>query len=395
MEIRLAKRLETLPEYLFDMLDRKKAEAQAKGVDVIDLGVGDPDKGSPDYVVEALIEAAKNPANHHYPSFKGLPAFRKAVADWYQRIYGVPLDPNKEVLLFVGSKIGINTVPLALCEPGDVVLCPDPCYTAYHPGVTLIGGKIHSMPLFRENGFMPDLDAVPEDVRWAAKVMLLNYPGNPTAALATRKFFEKAVDFARKYEIVVVHDAPYSQTVFDGNRAMSILEIPGAKEVAIEFNSLSKVFNMTGWRIAYAVGNATVIQGLGKVKSNIDMGVFEPIQHAAIAALKGSMDFTKRMNEIYQRRRDVLVEGLNSLGWNVIAPPATFFMWTPIPNPGITSSMEFAAAVLDKAGIIISPGIAFGKNGEGYIRIALTRDESRMKEAVKRLRDAGFVYSQS
>jgi LL-diaminopimelate aminotransferase len=304
----------------------------------------------------------------------------------------VELDPETEVLAFIGTKIGMNTVPPALLEAGEVVLCPDPCYTGYHPGVNLVGGELYHMPLLRENGFLPDLEAISEEAARRAKAMYLNYPGNPTAALATPEFFSEVVAFARRHEIVVAHDAPYSQTVFDGQRGISFLETPGAKEVGIEFNSLSKVFNMTGWRIGYAVGNAEVLAALGAVKSNTDMGIFEPIQHAGIAALNGSMDFTKKQTAVFQSRRDVLVEGLNSLGWDVIVSPATFFLWTPIPDPSVKDSRQFAGAVLDKAGLIISPGIAFGQHGEGYIRIALTRSEDRIREAVGRLETAGFVY---
>jgi len=392
MKIRTAERLNSLPEYLFDELDRKKAAMVARGVDVIDLGVGDPDRGTPDYIVDVLVEAARDPRNHHYPSFRGLPRFREAAAAWYQREFGVHLDPAKEVLLFIGSKIGINTLPLALCDPGDAVLCPDPCYTAYHPGITLLGNDIVPMPLLRENDFLPDLEAVPGDVLKRAKMMLLNYPNNPTAATATPEFFGDVVRFAERHGIAVAHDAAYSQTVFDGERPISFLATPGAKEVGVEFNSLSKTFNMTGWRIAFAVGNAEIINALAQVKSNIDMGTFEPIQYAAVAALEGGMEFTRQMNQTYQRRRDALLEGLRSLGWDVIVPKATFFFWVPVPKAAARNSVEFAGDILERAGIVAAPGVAFGDHGEGYIRMAVTRDENRIRQAVERLQRAGFVY---
>jgi LL-diaminopimelate aminotransferase len=393
MEIKPAERLKVLPEYLFDELDRKKAEAQAKGVDVIDLGVGDPDLASPDYVVETLAQTARDPKNQHYPSFKGLPAFRKAAARWYEREFGVELDPDKETMLSIGSKIGISTVPMAMCDPGDVVLCPDPCYTAYHPGVTLLGNEIHNMPLRRENAFLPDLSEIPSDVAKRAKLMLLNYPNNPTAAVATPEFFADVVKFAEENDIVVISDAAYSQTVFNDQPPISFLAAPGAKEVGIEFNSLSKTFNMTGWRLAFAAGNAEVIKALAAVKSNIDMGAFEPIQLAGVAALDGGMEFTRKMNEIYRRRRDVLIEGLEGLGWDVIVPKATFFCWLPIPEKAGMKSIEFAGEILDKAGIVLAPGIAFGQEGDDYIRIAVTRNEDRIRLAIQRLKDAGFDYN--
>jgi LL-diaminopimelate aminotransferase len=392
MKIKPAERLKTLPEYLFDELDRKKAEAESRGVDVIDLGVGDPDLASPDYVVDTLAEAARNPARQHYPSFRGLPEYRKAIARWYQREFSVGLDPQKEVLLSIGSKIGIATVPTALCDPGDVVLCPDPCYTAYHPGITLLGNGIYPIPLLRENDFLPDLGSIPSDACQRAKMMILNYPNNPTAAVATPEFFADVVRFAQDNGVVIIHDAAYSQTIFEDQRPISFLSAPGAKEVGIEFNSLSKTFNMTGWRIGFAVGNAEVIAALAAVKSNIDMGAFEPIQHAAIAALEGGMEFTRKMNQIYQRRRDILVEGLTSLGWDVIIPKATFFCWLPIPAAG-KPSIEFAGEILDRAGVVVAPGIAFGTHGEGFIRVAVTRDENRIRLAIRRLKDAGFDYT--
>lgn len=392
MNIQGADRLKHLPVYLFDDLDAQKAAEQAKGVDVIDLGVGDPDRPTPQYIVDALKRAVDDPRNHHYPSYKGLPEYRRAVAHWYRQQYGVEADPNTEVLASIGSKSGVAALPMALCNPGDVVLIPDPCYVAYIPGIIMAGAEVRYMPLLEKNGFLPDLDAIPAEDRKRAKLMLLNFPGNPTAALAPLPFFEKVVAFAKENEIVVCHDAPYSEAVFDGNRQPSFLEARGAKDVGIEFHSMSKVFNMSGWRCAHAVGNAKVISHLGKVKSNTDMGVFHPIQHAAIAALTGSMDFAREMARIYQRRRDILCDGLNELGWNVLKPPATFFVWTPVPEKG-TPSIEFASKVLNKAGVLITPGRGFGEHGEGYIRIALTVEEDVCRTVVERIRGAGLVYN--
>lgn len=392
MNIQGADRLSKLPVYLFDDLDAQKEAEEAKGVKVIDLGVGDPDRPTPNYIVDALKQAVDDDKNHHYPSFKGLPAYRKAVAFWYKSNFQVDLDPNSEVLLCIGSKRGVADLPMALCNPGDVVLLPNPCYTAYIPGVIMAGAEVHFMPLLEQNDFLPDLDAVPSDIRKKTKLMILNFPGNPTAAIAPISFFEKVVAYAKENEIVVAHDAPYSEAVFDGNRQPSFLETPGAKDIGIEFHSMSKVFNMSGWRCAHVVGNAKVLSYLGKIRSNADMGVFEPIQHAAIAALTGSMDFTREMASVYQRRRDVLVEGLNSLGWRVRKNPATFFIWTPVPEPGI-GSIEFAKKVLQKAGVLITPGRGFGEFGEGYIRIALTVEEPVCREVIERIRSAGFVYS--
>ena len=391
MTIQGAQRLSKLPVYLFDDLDNQKAAEEAKGVKVIDLGVGDPDRPTPPYIVEALKQAVDDDKNHHYPSFKGLPQYRKAVAHWYKTNFNVEADPDSEVLGLIGSKRGVADLPMALCDPGDVVLIPDPCYTAYIPGILFAGAEVHYMPLLEENDFLPDLDAIPADIRKRAKLMILNFPGNPTAALGPLSFFEKVVAFAKENDIVVAHDAPYSEAIFDGNRQPSFLETPGAKEVGIEVHSVSKVFNMPGWRCAHAVGNAQVLSFLAKVRSNADMGVFQPIQYAAIAALTGTMDFPREMAKVYQRRRDVLCDGLNRLGWNVRKPPATFFVWTKVPQEGITSG-DFCKEVLAKSGVLITPGIGFGSKGEGYVRIALTVEEDVYKEVIDRLEKAGFVY---
>lgn len=391
MEIRSADRLKDFPVYLFDQLDEDKAKVEAKGADVIDLGVGDPDKGTPDHIVEVLCESVKNPGKHHYPSYKGTPEFRQAVVNYYKNTFNVELDRDKEAMLLIGSKGGVGHLPAALVNPGEVVLVPDPCYPAYKPGIILAGAEIVSLPLTQENNYLPDLDAIPEDVAKRAKLMLLNYPNNPTAAVADVEFFSRVVRYAEKNEIIVAHDAPYSQASFDGFRCPSFLEAPGAKEVGVEFNSLSKTFNMTGWRVAYVVGNEKVIAALGKVKSNVDMGVFTPVQDAAIAALNGPQDCVEEMRQMYQKRRDLLVQGLKELGWPVEKPKASFFVWMPVPDSSKTSA-EFASEVLTKAHVLITPGHGFGKYGEGYLRVALTVDEQRLKEAVERIKNAGFTY---
>ena len=391
MKIDGAVRLNDIPVYLFDDLDAQKAVEEAKGVDVIDLSVGDPDRPTPDYIIDAMKRAVDAPENHHYPSFKGMPEFRRAVAHWYNKQFNVDLNPDTEVLSSIGSKGGVAALPMALVNPGEVVLLPNPCYTAYIPGILMAGGEVHYMPLLPDNDYLPDLDAIPAAIRERAKLMLLNYPGNPTAALAPLSFFEKVVEFANENNCVICHDAPYCCAVFDGQRQPSFLEAPGAKDVGVEFNSLSKVFNMSGWRIAYAVGNSDVIAMLGKVKSNVDMGIFQPIQLAGVAALTGSMDFTNEMTNVYQRRRDVLVDGLNQLGWNVAKNPATFFIWIPVPEKGI-SSIDFAAKVLKEAGVLITPGRGFGEYGEGFIRIAITVEEDVLQTVVERIKKAGLVY---
>ncbi len=392
MQIKGADRLSKLPVYLFDALDAKKAEQQAKGVNVIDLGVGDPDRPTPQYIIDALKQAVDDDKNHHYPSYKGLPEYRQAVAQWYKSNFGVDLNPDNEVLSVIGSKRGVSDLPMALCNPGDVVVIPDPCYTAYIPGILFAGAEVHRVPLLEENDFLPDLNSIPNDIVKRAKLMILNFPGNPTAALGPLSFFEDVVEFAKQNNIVVAHDAPYSEAVFDGNRQPSFLEANGAKEIGIEYHSLSKVYNMSGWRVAHAVGNSEVIGLLGKVRSNADMGIFQPIQYAGIAALTGSMEFTRNMTETYQKRRDVLVEGLNKLGWNVRKNPGTFFLWTRVPEKG-TSSADFATKVLEKAGVLITPGTGFGDYGEGFIRIALTVEEEVYREVLDRIEKAGLVYN--
>jgi len=373
-------RLEKLPPYLFARIDALKAEKVQKGVDVIDFGVGDPDLPTPPHIVEALCTAARDPATHHYPSYVGMPEYRAAVADWYMNRFGVSLDPESEVLALIGSKEGVAHVPEAFVNPGDYVLATDPGYPVYRTSTIFAEGNLHTLPLTADNSFLPDLDAVPRDVCTRARLLFCGYPNNPTAATAPAAWFAELVDFAHEHDIVVVHDNAYSEISFDGYRAPSFLETPGASEVGIEMHSLSKTYNMTGWRIGMAVGNADIIAGLGKVKTNVDSGAFEAIQHAAITALTGPQDCIDDACRIYRERRDVLVDGLEAAGFDVPVPKATFYVWMPVDD-----SMAFAARMLDEAGIVVTPGTGFGPSGEGFVRFALTRPVERIEEAMDRI----------
>ena len=389
--IQRAKRIAAIPPYLFAEIDKLKAAARARGVDVIDLGIGDPDKPTPEHVVEALAAAARDPATHRYPPYEGLSELKQAIARWYDERYGVKLDPENEVLVLIGSKEGIAHVFWAFVDPGDVTLVPDPAYPVYRTGTLLAGGRPYTMPLTPERGFLPDLTAVEPEVAEQAKLLFLNYPNNPTAAVAPPEFFAEVVDFARRHNIIVCHDFAYCETTFDGYRAPSFLATPGAKEVGIEFNSLSKPYNMTGWRVGFAVGNKEVLAALSIIKTNVDSGVFDAVQLAARAALTGPQDIIERMNKIYTGRRNVIIQGLNSLGWRLEPTKATFYVWAPVPA-GYTSK-EFAALLLERAGVNVAPGNGYGEQGEGFFRIALTVDEDRLAEAVKRLRQAGITFA--
>ncbi len=376
-----ASRMSNLPPYLFARIDEMKAEQVKKGVDIIDLGVGDPDLATPPHIVTSLCEAAKNPENHHYPSYVGMPAYRSAVADWYRQRFGVTLDAGKEVVALMGSKDGIAHIAEAFVNPGDYVLAPSPGYPVYRTGTLFAEGRVHEMPLLQKNNFVPVLADIPKDVAKRAKIMYINYPNNPTAAIAPDGFYREVVDFAADYNIVVVSDNAYSEIAFDGYRAPSFLETKGAMEIGIEMHSLSKTYNMTGWRIGMAVGNAEILAGLGRVKTNVDSGVFNAVQHAAITALRGSQDCVKEACAIYQERRDVLVTGMRSLGFDVPLPKATFYVWVPVND-----CMAFSAKLLNEAGIVATPGVGFGASGEGYVRFAITRPVARINEAIERMR---------
>ncbi len=381
--MRRADRISKLPPYLFAEIDRKKAEAKARGVDLIHLGVGDPDQPAPKSVVEALQQAAADPAQGHYPESVGSVQFRQAASDWYQRMFQVQLDPQKEVTALIGSKEGIVQVCLAYLNPGDVALVPDPAYPAYYSGVVLAGGEPHSMPLRAERHFLPDLAGIDKDTAKKAKLMFLNYPNNPTAAVADENFFQEVIAFAHAHDIIVCHDFAYGTMTFDGYKPPSFLSIPGSKDIGIEFNSMSKPFNMTGWRIGLAAGCPEVIQAMAAVKSNVDSGQFNAIQTAAVAALSLPETHYKAMNQLYEERRDFLIEGLNRLGWQLEKTKATFYLW--IPAPIGYSGASFAEKLLDQAGIIVTPGNGYGQYGEGFFRIALTVPKERLQQALERI----------
>lgn len=376
-----ADRIKNLPPYLFAGIDKAKQEARAKGVDVIDLSVGDPDLPTPDHIVQALKQAANDSSNHQYPSYEGKLAFRNAVADWYKKTFDIDLDPKNEVLTLIGSKEGIAHAPLAFINPGDVALVPDPAYPVYATATAFAGGEPAIMPLLRENGFLPDLDAIPADVARRAKIMFLNYPNNPIGATASEKFFGELVDYARDHNIIIMHDNPYSEIYYDGNRSLSILEIDGAKEVAVEFHSLSKTYNMTGWRIGSVVGNADVLAGIGKVKSNIDSGTFGAVQDAGIVALSSPKEVVDEIRKVYQQRIEILYKALKDIDLVLEKPRATLYLWAWAGG----SSIDYAAKLLERTGIVATPGLGFGKYGEGYMRFSITRETKRVEEAARRL----------
>ncbi len=381
-------RLNSLPPYLFKEIDRQKEEVRKQGADIIDLGVGDPDMPTPPHIIEALSKAAIDPANHRYPSYSGMGDFNEAVARWYKRRFNVDLDYENEVVTLIGSKEGIAHIPLAFINTGDLALVTSPGYPVYHIGVQFAGGQAYLMDLLKENDFLPDLNAVPEEIADKARMMFINYPNNPTSAVANRSFFQEVVTFAESHNIIVCHDAAYTEMAFDGYRPISFLEVEGAKAVGIEFHSLSKTYNMTGWRIGFAVGRKEIIQALGQIKSNIDSGAFQAVQVAGIAALEENQDCVDNINKVYTERRDILVDGLVELGLSVEKPRATFYVWIEAPKG--YNSAEFTSHLLSKGGIVVTPGNGFGEAGEGYVRMALTVDKERMKEAVERIKSIGF-----
>jgi LL-diaminopimelate aminotransferase len=382
--LRLARRVEFLPPYLFAELDRKVEQRRATGVDVISLGVGDPDLPTPRHIVEALQEAAEDPTTHRYPSYYGLPALRRAVADWYKRRFGVDLDPDTQVQPLIGSKEGIAHLAWAFVDPGDEVLVPDPGYPVYEIGTRLAGGRPVPLPHTAERGFLPDLASAP--VGPSTRLLWLGFPSNPTAAVAEPPVLEEAVDLAGKHGLLLAHDAAYSEITFDGFEAPSVLQVLGAEDVAVEFGSASKTFNMTGWRVGWAVGNAEAIRALATVKTNIDSGIFNAVQRAAVAALTGPLDHLAEVRETYRRRRDLVVESLNALGWDLKPPLGSFYVWFPARDG--MSSEEFCGMLLDRAGVVVAPGAGYGSQGEGWARISLTVPDDRLEEAMARLRSA-------
>ena len=381
--MRRSKRIEKVPPYLFVGISRKKAEKKAKGIEVIDFGIGDPDIPTPAPMIDTLREAAMETPNHRYPETEGLPSFRAAAADWYERRFGISLDPEKEVLSLIGAKEGIGHAALCFVDPGDTVLVPDPGYPVYSVGTWFAGGECHWMPLLEENGWLPDLDAIPDEVAASASVMWINYPNNPTGAVAGLDYFAEVVDFAKANDILVMHDACYTEVAYDGHRPVSFLQVPGAMDVALEFHSLSKSYNMTGWRLGVAVGNAELIDALMVVKSNLDSGVPQAIQAMGIEALNGPLDSVDDRNAVYQRRRDLVVEAIQRIGLHVDPPRASLYVWARIPD-GYTSA-ELTEMLLEERDIVVTPGSGYGRYGEGYIRLSLTIPESELQRGLERL----------
>ena len=383
MDFQLSKRLQQLPPYLFLEIDKAKRKARQEGRDIIDLGVGDPDKPTPAFIIDALAKASRDPSNHRYALDQGMAAFRQAIAKWYQKRFMVTLDPDSEILPLIGSKEGIAHFPLAFLNPGEYSLVPDPCYPPYKGGTILAGGMVQSMPLLEENSFIPDLKKIPAGARRKARLLYFNYPNNHTGAVCTPDFYKEVVAFCSANGTIAVSDLAYSEMAFEGYRASSFLQTDGGRETGIEFHSLSKTYNMTGWRVGWACGDRRLIAGLAKVKSNVDSGIFSALQLAAVAALESDGSHIKEMCRIYQERRDVLVDGLERIGWEVKKPKATFYVWAKVPRG--RKSIEFCGQLLEKADIVATPGVGFGDSGEGYIRFALTVDKTRIQEAVDRL----------
>jgi len=378
-----SEKLRSLPPYLFASIDELKREKLNEGIDLIDLGVGDPDMPTPSNVIDALCEAARDPKNHRYPSYEGMIEFREAIVEWYKRRFGVSLDPEKEAMTLIGSKEGIAHIPFAFLDEGDVALIPDPAYTVYRIGCILAGGRPVEMPLLEENGFKPDLEMIDEKTRKEAKIIFINYPNNPTAATAEKEFYKEVIDFAAENEIIVCNDNAYSEIYYDGQKPPSFLEVKNAKEVGAEFNSLSKIYNMTGWRIGFLVGNEDIIKGLGMVKANIDSGASNAVQIAGIEALRGDQTCVESNRRTYKERRDSLLKGIEYLGLKADKPKATFYVWARVPEE--YDSMKFTKLLLDKAGIVVTPGVGFGRYGEGYVRFSLTEKVERIEEGVRRI----------
>jgi LL-diaminopimelate aminotransferase len=385
-----AQRLSALPPYVFARLDELKARAREQGLDLIDLGMGNPDGPTPTPVVEAAQQAIADVANHGYPPFEGTASFRKAITDWYARRYDVQLDPSSEALPLLGSKEGITHLAMAYINPGDLVLVPSPAYPAHFRGPAIAGGEIYSLPLRPENDWLIDFKAIPAEVADRAKALFFNYPNNPTAATAPREFFEEAVEFAHRHQILLVHDLCYAELAFDGYQPTSLLEIPGGKEVGVEFHTLSKTYNMAGWRVGFVVGNSQIIQGLRTLKTNLDYGIFAALQRAAETALTLPDTYLEEVQTRYSTRRDFLIQEFESLGWSVAKPKATMYLWVACPPD--TTSTDFALSLLQETGVVVTPGNAFGSGGEGYIRVSLIAECDRLGAAMERLRQAGFRY---
>ncbi len=381
--MKLARRVESLPPYLFAEISKKIAARRAAGHDIVTFGIGDPDLPTPAHILDSLHRAADDPANHRYPESEGLPELRQAISDWYERRFEVRFDPQKETLPLIGSKEGIAHMALCLIDPGDLALLPDPGYPVYEIGTMFAGGESYRIGLTREGGWLPDFDSIPADVAGRARLIWLNYPNNPTGAVADIGFFERAVAWAKKHDVVICHDNPYCDVAYDGYRPVSIFQAPGARDVAIEFNSWSKIYNMTGWRIGMVVGNPTLVDALMRVKSNIDSGIPQAIQRMAIDAVYGPQDCIDDHNAIYQRRRDRMVDTLRTIGLEVDTPKASLYVWAKLPT-GVTSA-GYAARLIEECSVVVTPGRGYGLNGEGYIRLSVTTPDDRMEEGLRRL----------
>lgn len=384
-------RLDKIPPYLFAEIDRKINEAKANGVDILSLGIGDPDTPTLEDVVAEMHVAIDNPKNHDYPPYNGTKEFREAACDWMKERFGVELDSDKEMLANIGSKEAIAHVFFAYVDEGDYTLVPDPGYPVYKNATIFAGGIPYSMPLSAENNFLPDFDKIPEEIAKKSKIMFLNYPNNPTGAVCDLEFFKKAVDFCKKYDILLCHDQAYCEMTYDGYVAPSVLQVEGAKDIAIEFFSHSKSYNMTGWRVGFVCGNEEAITALGTIKNNIDSGVFKAIQQAAVAAFKTPKERIQKLNNMYKERKEVMEQGLRELGWDIVPSKATFYLWVPVPK-GFTSE-EFVTVMLEKAHLVVPPGNGYGKYGEGFFRIALTKPVDDIKEALRRMKEAGISYN--
>jgi LL-diaminopimelate aminotransferase len=385
-----ADRLQTLPPYVFARLDELKARAREQGLDLIDLGMGNPDGATPQPVVEAAVAAIQNPANHGYPPFEGTASFRRTITKWYSRRYNVELDPESEALPLLGSKEGLAHFAIAYINPGDLVLVPSPAYPVLFRGPIIAGAKVHNIILKPENDWVIDLGSIPDSVAEQAKILYFNYPSNPTGATAPREFYKDIVAFAHKHQILLVHDLCYAELAFDGYQPTSLLEIPGGKEIGVEFHTMSKTYNMAGWRVGFVVGNSKIIQGLRTLKTNLDYGIFSALQTAAETALQLPDSYLHEVQERYRTRRDFMVAGLAELGWNIPKPLAAMYLWVPC-TPGM-SSTDFALNVLQQTGVVVTPGNAFGPGGEGYVRISLIADCDRLGEALRRLKQANIRY---
>jgi len=381
--MKMARRVEKLPPYLFVEISRKIAEKKARGEEVISFGIGDPDIPTPPHIISRLCQAAQDPMNHRYPESEGLPELRRAIAEWYQKRFGVSLNPDTEVLPLIGAKEGIAHIAFCFIDPGDTALVPDPGYPVYSIGTMLAGGRPYYLPLNEKSNYLPDLRSIPQHIARSAKLLWLNYPNNPTGAVAELDFFNRVVEFARRYGTAVCHDGPYTEVAFDGYQPVSFMQAEGAREVGVEFHSLSKSYNMTGWRIGMVVGNPVMIDALKRLKSNMDSGIPQAIQYAAIEALSGPQDCIPEHNALYQRRRDLVVEGLNKIGLQARPPKASLYVWAKVPE-GYTS-VEFTTDLLEQVGVVVTPGTGYGRHGEGYIRLSLTIPDAVLVKGLSKL----------